>query len=69
MCRGPATHFATNVSLTNWSGTHSIEPAKYYEPNSVPELEALIKDAHKRGQRYAEPASTNASGWRGKLEA
>lgn len=55
MCRwwwcspSPTSTFSTTASLTNWSGTHSVEPVRYYEPQTVAELEALVKDAHERG--------------------
>ncbi len=45
------TSFSSSASVTNWSATHHAEPQRYYEPSSVTELEALVQDAHAKGQK------------------
>jgi L-galactono-1,4-lactone dehydrogenase len=38
-------------TLTNWSGTHSATTRVYVEPESLEELERVVKLAHEQGQR------------------
>lgn len=45
------TAYSSSASVANWSGTHHTEPQRYYEPASVAELEALVRDAHAKGQK------------------
>ena len=35
--------------LVNWSNTHECHPKRYYEPESVEELERIVADAHAKG--------------------
>lgn len=37
--------------LMNWSGTHAVETERYYQPESVEELKALVSKAHKHHQK------------------
>ena len=36
--------------LLNWSGTHAVHAKNYWEPESLQEVEALVKRCHQRGQ-------------------
>lgn len=49
--RDSTSKFNAGVSLSNWSGTHTIEPDKYYEPSSTLELVKLVEDAHNSRQK------------------
>jgi len=40
----------TEQHLINWSGTHECDVQKYYQPESIAELEALVKQANDSGQ-------------------
>ena len=35
--------------LVNWSNTHECHPKRYYEPESVEELERIVAEAHENG--------------------
>ena len=35
--------------LVNWSGTHECQVARFYQPESLEQLEATVKQAHKAG--------------------
>lgn len=37
--------------LLNWSGTHACHVKKFYQPESLEELELLVKQAHEGGQK------------------
>lgn len=37
--------------LVNWSGTHECQVARYYQPETVEQLEELVKQAHEQGER------------------
>jgi L-galactono-1,4-lactone dehydrogenase len=41
----------TEQHLINWSGTHEVNVSKYYQPESVAELEAIVKHAQDSGQK------------------
>eukprot|EP00238_Polyblepharides_amylifera_P002554 CAMPEP_0196572266 /NCGR_PEP_ID=MMETSP1081-20130531/2344_1 /TAXON_ID=36882 /ORGANISM="Pyramimonas amylifera, Strain CCMP720" /LENGTH=515 /DNA_ID=CAMNT_0041889525 /DNA_START=412 /DNA_END=1959 /DNA_ORIENTATION=+ len=45
---GPGT---TAEQIVNWSGTHTCHPKKYHQPESLEELERLLAEAHKTGQK------------------
>ncbi len=36
--------------LVNWSNTHECHPKRYYEPESVEELERIVAEAHEKGK-------------------
>lgn len=44
---------STTTLLLNWSGTHAVtvENTNYYEPDSIAEVQAIVADCHKRGQK------------------
>lgn len=37
--------------LVNWSGTHECNVQSFYQPESIPELESIVKKAHENGQK------------------
>lgn len=37
--------------LINWSGTHTVETKRYYQPETIEELKALVKNAHIRRRK------------------
>lgn len=37
--------------LVNWSGTHECTVAKFYQPETLSELEALVQEAHELGHK------------------
>lgn len=39
------------TTLVNWSNTHEVSTAKFYQPESVAALERLVAWAHAKGQR------------------
>jgi hypothetical protein len=41
------------TDIINWSGTHKVTVANknYWEPESVPEVEHIIRECHQRGQQ------------------
>jgi L-galactono-1,4-lactone dehydrogenase len=41
----------TEQHLLNWSGTHEVNVSKYYQPESVAELETIVKHAHDTGEK------------------
>jgi L-galactono-1,4-lactone dehydrogenase len=41
----------TEQHLINWSGTHEVNVEKYYQPESLNELETIVKHAHESGQK------------------
>ncbi|KMT15130.1 hypothetical protein BVRB_3g062480 [Beta vulgaris subsp. vulgaris] len=36
-------------TISNWSGTHEVHTRNYFQPESLPELERLVKEAHQKG--------------------
>ncbi|PSC76820.1 L-galactono-1,4-lactone dehydrogenase isoform A [Micractinium conductrix] len=38
-------------TLVNWSGTHECQVQRFYQPESLGELEALVKAAHAKGRK------------------
>ncbi|KAJ7527041.1 hypothetical protein O6H91_16G033700 [Diphasiastrum complanatum] len=38
-------------TVTNWSGTHEAKTKNYLQPESLKELEAIVKDANKKKQK------------------
>uniref|UniRef100_UPI00315B4042 L-galactono-1,4-lactone dehydrogenase n=1 Tax=synthetic construct TaxID=32630 RepID=UPI00315B4042 len=38
-------------TITNWSGTHAVRPKRFFQPESVEELEKIVKEAHEKGQK------------------
>ncbi|XP_074276778.1 L-galactono-1,4-lactone dehydrogenase, mitochondrial [Silene latifolia] len=38
-------------TVSNWSGTHEVHTRTFPQPESVSELEKVVKDAHERGQK------------------
>ncbi|KAG7671357.1 hypothetical protein Ndes2437B_g03998 [Nannochloris sp. 'desiccata'] len=41
----------TEQHLINWSGTHEVNVSKYYQPESLVELETIVKHAQDVGQK------------------
>lgn len=41
----------TEQHLINWSGTHECNVNRFYQPESLPELEAVVRQAHEQGQK------------------
>ena len=41
---------APHNHLVNWSNTHECHPKRYYEPESVEELERIVAEAHEKGE-------------------
>ena len=41
----------SDYELENYSGTHSALPLQFFEPENVQQLEALVAEAHKFGQK------------------
>jgi len=41
----------TEQHLINWSGTHEVNVSKYYEPESLLELETIVEHAQDAGQK------------------
>lgn len=41
----------TSEHLVNWSGTHECQVARFFQPESLEELEAVVKAAHKTGRK------------------
>jgi L-galactono-1,4-lactone dehydrogenase len=41
----------TEQHLINWSGTHEVNVTKYYQPESLVELETIVQHAHNSGQK------------------
>lgn len=41
---------AESATITNWSGTHTVTTDRYYTPESVDELKALVRQAHESGE-------------------
>lgn len=39
------------ATLTNWSSTHEVTTSRYFQPESVEELEALVARAHAQRRR------------------
>ena len=39
--------------LVNWSNTHECHPKRYYEPETVEELEHIVAEAHEKGLALA----------------
>ena len=39
---------ADSIELVNWSGTHAVSTDRYYTPESLDELKALVRDCHER---------------------
>ncbi len=39
---------ADTIELVNWSGTHVVSTDRYYTPESLDELKALVRDCHER---------------------
>jgi hypothetical protein len=39
----------TTEHLVNWSGTHECQVRRYYQPESLEELEGMVKKAHETG--------------------
>lgn len=37
--------------LVNWSGTHSVKTARYYQPETLEQLKAIVEEAHVNGQK------------------
>ncbi|UPR00577.1 galactonolactone dehydrogenase [Chloropicon primus] len=37
--------------IVNWSGTHACTPVKLHEPETLEELEALVKKCHEQGRK------------------
>lgn len=37
--------------VINWSGTHTVETRRYYQPETIEELKALVKNAHIRRRK------------------
>lgn len=35
--------------LVNWSNTHECHPKRFYEPETVEELENIVAEAHEKG--------------------
>ena len=46
LVEGELTH---HNHLVNWSNTHECHPKRYYEPESVEELERIVAEAHAKG--------------------
>ena len=36
--------------FVNWSGTHEVTPKRFYQPESVEELEQVVAEAHEKGK-------------------
>lgn len=49
--QGAAVKPPSEQHLVNWSGTHECVVEDFYQPESLPELEALVKQAHASGQK------------------
>ena len=41
----------TEQHLLNWSGTHECTVKKFFQPESLPELEAVVRQAHESGNK------------------
>lgn len=41
----------TKEHLVNWSGTHEVEVERFYQPETLQELEATVAAAHKAGRK------------------
>ena len=39
------------AELVNWSHTHAVAPRRLYEPETVPELERTVAQAHRQGRK------------------
>lgn len=42
---------ADEQELVNWSGTHSVHTTRYYQPETLDELKAVVAAAHESGQK------------------
>jgi len=40
-----------STQLVNWSGTHQVSPQRFHQPESLPELEALVEGANTERRR------------------
>ncbi|KAJ8433158.1 hypothetical protein Cgig2_007122 [Carnegiea gigantea] len=38
-------------TVSNWSGTHEVHTRNFFQPESVSDLERIVKDAHQKGQK------------------
>ena len=41
--------FGTRPIIRNWSGNHVVAPEHFFQPNNLPELEAIVRAAHMAG--------------------
>ena len=51
----------TNQSVTNWSGSVQVTPARLVCPTSEKEISRIVRDAAKRGQRVRPMGSGHSS--------
>lgn len=42
---------ARGETVVNWSGTHSVQPKAFYQPESAEDVEAIVADCHAKGRR------------------
>ena len=35
--------------LVNWSGTHHVRPKRFFQPETVEEVEQIVRGAHEKG--------------------
>ena len=42
---------ADSQSLVNWSGTHTVDIDRYYQPETMEELKVIVKSAHEKGTK------------------
>lgn len=35
--------------LVNWSGTHHVRPKRFYQPETIQEVEDIVQKSHEQG--------------------
>ncbi len=35
--------------LVNWSGTHNVRPKRFFQPETIEEVEQIVRKAHEQG--------------------